>query len=46
MCTGAVGPCRPVRGPEPPAAEIRTLVAADLPTEAPRDDPNLQGMYL
>jgi len=31
---------------EPTPAEIRTLVAADLPAEAPPDDSKLQGMYL
>jgi hypothetical protein len=30
----------------PTDTDIRTLVAGDLPTEAPPDDPKLQGMYL
>ena len=31
---------------EPTVDEIRTLVAADLPTEPPPDDPRPQGFYL
>jgi len=31
---------------DPTVDDIRTLVAADLPTEAPPDDPRLQGLYL
>lgn len=31
---------------EPTVEDIRTLVAADLPTEPPPDDPKLQGFYL
>jgi hypothetical protein len=30
----------------PTDTDIRTLIADDLPTEAPPDDPKLQGMYL
>ena len=32
--------------PDPSVDDIRTLVAADLPTEPPPDDPKLQGFYL
>ena len=31
---------------EPTVEDIRTLLAVDLPTEAPPDDPKLQGFYL
>ena len=37
---------RLVRLDDPTDADIRTLVAADLPREAPPVDPRLQGMYL